>query len=266
MPSDSPTVRIATSRPLGNPGHLSTTYVVNGSIAVDAGAVASMLSLDEQRAVRHVLLTHSHLDHVHELPQFLDNVQTARATAGSVEPVEIHAERATVNVLRRHLFTGLWPDVTDDQVGFARWHPFDVREAPQLTVGEFRVEPVRTVHRVPTVGFVLRREGLSIAIFADTGHRRGLLDGVAEDPDLKFLALEVSYPNRLESWARAHGHLTTSQLASLLAPFAGRATRPVVSIHHLKPAFAEEVVEELEALVDPELDVRIARDGERFAL
>jgi ribonuclease BN (tRNA processing enzyme) len=46
---------------------------VDDRLAVDAGAIATALTLDEQIAVDDVLLTHSHLDHVRDLPLMLIN-------------------------------------------------------------------------------------------------------------------------------------------------------------------------------------------------
>lgn len=259
-------LRVASSHPPGNPGHLSTTFVIDESLAVDAGAIASRLSLDEQKALRHVLVTHAHLDHVHELPQFLDNVQTARDPDTPPRPLDIHGEDSTLQMLGTHVFGGLWPDVVDPAVGFAALRGFSMAESPRLSLAGFDVLPFRTVHRLPAVGFLFRRAGVSLAIIADTGLEKDLLEPLSREKELRFLAIEVSYPNRLDDEARAHGHLTARQLATALEPVLERHREIRVLVHHLKPAFAGEVLEEIGELSVPATSPRVARDGDRFRI
>jgi glyoxylase-like metal-dependent hydrolase (beta-lactamase superfamily II) len=44
-----------------------TSLLVDGVLAVDAGGVTSALSLDEQKKIETVLLTHHHFDHTRDL-------------------------------------------------------------------------------------------------------------------------------------------------------------------------------------------------------
>ncbi len=257
-------IKIACSHPPASRGHLSTTFVLNGEIAVDAGAIASGLPLREQRRIRHLLLTHAHLDHLHELPQFLDNAQTGGRPGLRIQPICLHAEAAALSPVSRHLFRGLWPDVLAPAIGFASLAAFDLRKRPVLSLGGFKVRPFRTVHRVPTVGFLFEMKKISAAILADTGYREGLLDHLLGAPRLKFLAMEISYPNRLERWAFDHGHLTPRQFLALVKPVIDRHPGLQVGIHHLKPAFAAEVLREIEALRSRAPGLRVLRHGDRF--
>lgn len=59
------------------------------------------LSLDELVRVDHVFITHSHLDHLAALPLMIDSVADRRST-----PVIVHATRATLEAIRKHVFTG----------------------------------------------------------------------------------------------------------------------------------------------------------------
>src|SRR5262245_63778615 len=65
-----------------SPERRSTSFLIGDELAIDAGSLASALSLPRARRVRTVLLTHRHLDHVKELPLFLDNVCAARWDSG----------------------------------------------------------------------------------------------------------------------------------------------------------------------------------------
>ena len=43
-----------------------TCFLIDGSLALDAGSLASTLSVEELAGIRAVLLTHHHFDHVCE--------------------------------------------------------------------------------------------------------------------------------------------------------------------------------------------------------
>ncbi len=263
-------LRLASLHPPENPGHLSTTFVLDDTVAVDAGAIASRLSVSAQQSIRHVLLTHSHLDHVQELPQFLDVVQTSRETEAP-RALDIHAEACTLADLDRHMFGGLWPDVVDASVGFATLRPFELNPTAEIDLGVVTALPHRTVHRVPAVGYVFRKDDgrggvASIAIFADTGYREGLLGALATESDLRLLAMEVSYPNRLDSWANAHGHLTPRLLKRCLEPLEACGRRAKLLIHHLKPAFAQEVLDDLARGSLDAWRPEVVRDGQMIEI
>ena len=56
------------------PGEKTSCYLINHGILVDAGSVASALSFDEQIKINHVLITHSHNDHIKDLGFLADNI------------------------------------------------------------------------------------------------------------------------------------------------------------------------------------------------
>ena len=79
-------------------GDRLTGLLVNGTVALDAGSLTLALTIAEQVAIRHIFLSHSHLDHICTLPFYTKNV------FGHVDtPVEIHALPETLDALRRHL-------------------------------------------------------------------------------------------------------------------------------------------------------------------
>jgi cAMP phosphodiesterase len=90
------------------PGCRSTCFLVDGVLALDAGALTSTLPLDELVKIDDILLTHSHFDHVKDLPLLAD-VLVGRRDA----PVTIWANTECIATLRENLFNNvLWPDFT----------------------------------------------------------------------------------------------------------------------------------------------------------
>ena len=84
----------------------TTSFLIGDSILLDAGTGVGDLTLEEMGKIDHVLLTHSHLDHVAALPLMLDAVSSQRR-----HPVQVHALAATISALQTHVFNNvIWPD------------------------------------------------------------------------------------------------------------------------------------------------------------
>ena len=84
----------------------TTSFLIDGEVLIDAGTGVGDLTLDEMRRVDHVLLTHSHLDHVAALPLMVDAIASQRTV-----PLQIHALAGTIDALKAHIFNNvIWPD------------------------------------------------------------------------------------------------------------------------------------------------------------
>ena len=53
-----------------------SSYLINGTVAIDVGCLGFYGTPQEQENVRHVFLTHSHADHTASLPIFVENAWT----------------------------------------------------------------------------------------------------------------------------------------------------------------------------------------------
>ncbi len=242
------------------PERRSSTYLIGDALAIDAGSLASGLSLAHARRVRTVLLTHCHFDHIRELPLFLDNVYRPKGP-----PVEVGVTTPTREALLDHIFNGrIWPDVRC----FAPpgMELFEVKPGREFTREGLRIAPIRLHHTVPTVGYVLRRVRKSAgaaAILGDTGYRADIFESLAAVRGLDFLLIETSYPNRLPKLAECALHLTPDLLAAGLAIVRKAHPRLRVVVTHFKPGLTKEIERELRRLRPA---VSIARDGESYKL
>src|SRR4051794_27866627 len=90
----------------GNGQYLST-YIINGTIAIDAGCLGLYGSPEQQAAVGHVFLTHAHADHIASLPFFIENVWCATPAC----PI-VYGSPQTLDTVRRSIFNNeVWPDL-----------------------------------------------------------------------------------------------------------------------------------------------------------
>ncbi|HET8733687.1 MAG TPA: 3',5'-cyclic-nucleotide phosphodiesterase, partial [Anaeromyxobacteraceae bacterium] len=239
-------------------GHGSTCFLVDGRMALDAGALTSRLDLEALDRVDHVLVTHAHLDHVKDVPLLADLLVGRRRHA-----VTVHASKGAASTLRRSLLNGrLWPDFT--RIPSARQPVLRLRtfaHGRPFRVGPYRVTGVKVSHTVESTGFVVRHGGAAFAISGDTGPTAGFWREVNGSPDLGALLVEVSFPDRLQRLADRSGHLTPRTLRAELAKVE-RGDLPVY-LYHLKPAFAAELKAEVAGLGLP--GVKVLEEGDEIA-
>jgi cAMP phosphodiesterase len=239
------------------PRHRTTCFLVDGRLAIDAGALTASLPLEELLKVDDIVLTHSHFDHVKDVPLLSDLLVGRRKT-----PVRVHASTACAKTLKNSVFNDeLWPDFTripTMQMPVIEIVPFDP-EKP-FKAGRYTVSPVPVHHPVESVGFVLSDGKCSIGVSGDTGPTGRFWSRVNAEKKLKALLVELSFPNELQWLADVSGHLTPRTLESELTKLS-RNGFPVL-LYHLKPAYVAELKRELAALGLP--NVRVLRRGDEF--
>jgi ribonuclease BN (tRNA processing enzyme) len=239
------------------PNHRTTCFLVDGKLAIDAGALTASLPLKELVEVDDIVLTHSHFDHVKDVPLLSDLLVGRRKT-----PVRVHASTACARTLRESVFNDeLWPDFTripDDASPVIEIVPFTPGRS--FRAGRYTVSPVPVHHPVESVGLVLSDGRNAIAVSGDTGPTTRFWKKVNAARSLDALLVELSFPNGMQALADLSGHLTPHTLAGELEKL-DRDGCPVL-LYHLKPAHAAELRRELAALALP--NVRVLRRGEEF--
>jgi len=235
-------VHILPSTVQGTPGHGLTGFVVDGALALDAGQLGQFGTCAEQAKIQHVLLTHSHIDHVAGLPTFLDNVYGL-----AEKPPTLHALRPTLDALQAHLFSGqLWPDFIGLSAVMA---PFvavrEVEPNRPFPCGRYTVIAIPLAHTVPTVAYLIDDGRDAFALVTDTGPVPEIFEKIGRWPRLRGVLMECSFPRRLKDLAMATQHLTTDQFAEAVKLFPPEL--PVYAIH-IKPRYYDDCVGELAAL------------------
>lgn len=220
------------------PGLRTTALRVDGDLLIDAGTGVGDLDAGELAAIEHVLLTHSHLDHVCGVAFMADNL------FGEIDrPLTVHAIPETLAVLREHVFNWkLWPDfsVLPDAD-----RPLLVFKAVEpgvpLTFGSRRITPFRVAHTVPAVGYVVEC-GDGVFVFSgDTCGSDHLRDALNALPRLDHLMIEIAFPDEDRELADRSRHFTPSGLADQLAVL---RHRPMLHLTHAKPGTEARIVEQ----------------------
>lgn len=231
----------------GDPQQFLLSYVVDGAISIDAGCIGLMSPLADQSRIRHVFLSHSHIDHISSLPCFLDNVY-----APGPECVTLYGHAATLESLRTDFFNDrIWPDLvrlSAEETPFLKLVPLSSEQS--VSVEGVTVTPVELDHVVPTFGYLISSGPSTVAIISDTAPSQRVWEVANAAPQLKAVFLEVSFPDSMAWLAEKTKHLTPLLFRDEIA----KLTRPVdVIAVHIKPAFRAQVIQELEALKLPRL-------------
>ena len=226
-----------------------SSYLINDSVAIDAGCLGFHGSPEQQARVRNVFLTHSHSDHTTSLPIFIENVWTP-----SPDCPCIYGSAVTLDAIQRSIFNNeVWPDfvaLSESMPPFLRLRALEPEES--VEVEGLRVMPVRVEHTIPTFAYVVQDSVTAVIFGADSAPTTRLWEVARTIPVLKAVFLEASFPNRMRSIAEASLHLTpeTFGCEAAKAPPGVR----VIAVH-MKVRYRAETEAELKSLGLPLLEI-----------
>jgi len=228
-------------------GYRTTSFLLDDDVLIDAGSGVAELTVEAMAKVDHILVTHSHLDHVLAIGLLADTVQRRRAQAGR-PPVKVHALPETLEALRAHVFNGvIWPDFTrlpSPQRPALTFHEFAVGDRLDLGDGR-RIEVLTAAHTVPAVGFAVDGGAPGHWVFTgDTGPNPALWKRLSEIK-VAHLVIECAFGDDECGLAGISKHLCPTTLRDELAKLDGSID---VHITHIKPGEREAVMEAVMAL------------------
>ena len=246
----------------------TTSFLIDNDVLIDAGTGVGDLTLAEMRSIDHVLLTHSHLDHVAALPLMVDAIASARST-----PVQIHALPGTIAALKAHIFNDvIWPDfscIPTPQAPLISFH--EIRTGQVLQIGKKLIEVLPAVHTVPAVGYAVTA-GRGCWVFTGDTERNPALWERINQLDVAMLVIETAFSNREKDLARRSLHLSPSVLAEELDCIDTAKSFPIY-ITHTKPAETEQIMTEIQRFDQtvasgPNVthDIRWLRAGQEFEI
>lgn len=240
-------------------GLRTSAFLVDDDVLIDAGTGVGDLTYDEMLRIDHVFITHSHLDHVASIPLLVDALLDTRE-----EPLVVHAQQATIDALRRHLFNDeIWPDFTelpDPESPALRFEPIEVGEVQR--VGARRFEAIGVDHTVPAVAYHCSNGSGAFCFSGDTSTNDTLWAALNRAGPLDMLIVEVGFPDSEHRLANLAKHYCPALLAHDLAKL---ETRPPIAVTHLKAGYEDRTMAELEAAL-PDYRLHRLQGGESFRL
>lgn len=226
-----------------------TSFLVDDSIAIDAGSLGFFGSPQEQARVKHVILTHTHIDHIASLPVFVENAYEAKR-----DSVVIHGSDDVLDCLRTDIFNDrVWPDfirLSNPAAPLMRFERIEAYRPFELEGLKFT--PVPVDHLVPTLGLIIEGPGAAVVIPSDTGPTEEIWERTNATPNLKAVFLEAAFPNALGWLADVSKHLTPTL-------FGGEARKVKSDVRllavHIKARYIDEIASELESLGLADLEI-----------
>jgi 3',5'-cyclic-nucleotide phosphodiesterase len=245
-----------------SPKHRTSAFVLDDTIAIDAGSLTSGMELPAQSELEAVLVSHAHLDHIRDLATIADNRNQYGAP-----PLIVAGTRQTIAILKKHFFNGLlWPDfskipsVRRPAIRYLQLQP----EKP-VTIAGYRVCAIPVSHTIECCAFTVRGRDGTLGYSGDTGPTDRLWEVLSETEDLKALLMEVSFPNGESRLARVSGHHTPDTLARDMRKLnSGRAKELPTLLYHIKPSFQAVVERECARLRG--LNLHVCGLGDHYIL
>lgn len=233
-----------------SPEQRLTCYLIDDRVAVDAGSLALGLTAPQRGAVRDVVITHAHMDHVATLPIFVDDLFSSLT-----EPVRVHGVEEIINLLERDVFNwSIYPRFFDLDNGRTRVLEYvPIRAGEEFAVAHLRMTAVYVNHTVPTVGLIVSDGAATVVFTSDTGATDELWEVANRRPKVDAILIEASLPDEMAQLARVSGHLTPATLAEEVCKLRHKDF-DVLAVH-IKPNHRAEVTRQLAALAHPRVSV-----------
>ena len=230
-------------------GCKTTAFLLDDDILIDAGTGVGDLALDALARIDHILISHSHLDHVLSIGLLADAVMRERV-ARDRPPIQVHALPETLAALRTHIFNGvIWPDFTrlpSAEHPVLTLVPFAIGD--RLDLDGRRIEVLSASHTVPAVGFAVDGGAAGAWVYTgDTGPNPALWQRLNQ-MKVAHLVIETAFSDEERQLARISRHLCPAALGHELAQLEGSVD---VHITHIKPGEVDAVMTEIGQLATP---------------
>ncbi len=226
------------------PGYRPPSFLLNDKILFDTGSLTRLLEIEGQWRIKHIFITHSHLDHIMGIPFLADNLifrkKRHRVNIFSIPPV--------IRVIRESLLDGsIWPDFTvipDTHEGILNL--IELKTGDSIKIDGYRITPYPVQHSVPATGYLVEdKKKRRFFYTGDTGPTDNTWIKM-EGNQVHSLLIEVSFPNRMEEIALRTGHLTPRLLKKELLKMKPQPEK--ILVIHIKPQYFETIQSELRKL------------------
>ena len=232
------------------PDQRLTCFLIDESVAVDAGSLALAASGPQRETVRDIIVTHLHMDHIASLPIFIDDLFPSLKA-----PVRVYATPDVISLLERDIFNwNVYPRFSELKNEFGpvmEYVPIPIGQ--EFKVAHLTVTAVPVNHIVPTVGLIVSDGKATVAFSSDTSETDEFWRVLNRTPSLQALLIEASFPDSMSQLADVSRHFTPASLRRELNKLNHNGLE-ILAVH-IKPAYRQTVIDELNALKVPGLGV-----------
>jgi ribonuclease BN (tRNA processing enzyme) len=221
-------------------GSRTSALLIDDDVLIDAGTGIGDLSLEEIDSIRHVFLTHAHLDHIAGLPMLVDSIFDENFD----QPLTVYAREETLRALQDHLFNDvIWPNfakLPSPENPMLRYQVTSPGDTVNIDHRDFYA--VDVMHTVPTLGYTVQNSGGVFAVSGDTKTNETLWPVLNACDDLRVLVIEVSFPDEMARLANDAGHYCPSTLVKDLERL---RHEPEIWLTGMKPGEEDRILEQV---------------------
>src|SRR4030095_3587002 len=227
-----------------------TCFLIDECVAVDAGSIALALTTEQREKVRDIIVTHPHMDHIASLPIFIDDLFETLKT-----PVRVYATPEVIDLLERDIFNwNVYPRFSELKNEFGPVMEYvPIPTGVEFKINHLTVTAVSVNHIVPTVGLLISDGKSTVAFSSDTSETDEFWKVINRAPHLDALLVEASFPDSMAKLAEVSRHFTPASLERDLHKLSHNGL-DILAVH-IKPAYRQMVIDELNALKIPKLGV-----------
>lgn len=232
----------------------ATSYLIDDSLLIDAGSVASGLDIVDQLKIDHILISHAHLDHTKDLSFICDNCFGLKD-----RPFQVYCHKTIRKAIKDHLFNNIiWPDFSvipnkeNPTITFN-----DIAAEETLQLGKYKVTPVHVAHPGDALGFIVEKDDKAVVFTQDTKATERIWEVAKGFKNLKAIFTEVSFPNHLQFVADLSDHHTPNTIKAEISKMPAKVP---IYLGHLKPNYQEQLIQEITDLHEPRLRIMYADD------
>ena len=234
---------------LGSAGSYShegkaTSFLIEKNIVIDAGNIIQGLG-EECCNIEHVFISHTHFDHILDLPFVIESYFECRK-----KPLKVYALSESIHKLQEHIFNwSIWPDfqkitLENSEEESLKFVPVEYGETIQID--DIEITIIEANHTVPTCGYKIKKADQAFILSGDTYINSALIDLINNDKSISSLLIDVSFSSDKEELALESKHLTPKLLEKMLLPL--QRNDVAIYAYHQKPFFTQKIDKELAAL------------------
>ncbi len=222
----------------------ATSFLIRKNIVIDAGNLVQVLG-EECCNVEHLFISHTHFDHIVDLPFMIESYFECRE-----KPLKVYALRESIHKLQEYLFNwSIWPDFQNITLKYSDEKSLQfiaVEYGETLHIDDIEITIIEANHTVPTCGYKIKKSDQAFILSGDTYLNNALIEMINDDESISSLLIDVSFSSEEEKLARESKHLTPKLLEKMLLPL--QRDDVAIYAYHQKPMFIQKIDNELAAL------------------
>ena len=220
----------------------ATSFLIEKNIVIDAGNIIQSMG-NTCCDLEHIFITHTHYDHIVDLPFVLESYFKCRT-----KPLKIYALEQNLLILKKHLFNwSIWPNfleiMNQNDTDSPSLQLIPIQYNEMIKIGNIEITPIWANHTIDTCGFQIKKDDQSFVLSGDTYLNENLIDLLNEDHTITSLLIDVSFSSEEEELAFTSKHLTPKLLKQMLSSL--RRDDLTLYTYHQKPLYIKKIDQEL---------------------